>query len=137
MRKSSSVIDAAAERLKLSVTALARLARIDVGDLHDVSNGRTCLTEKMLERLLDVSEMDLEMKSRLTQAYCEDRLPDNARAFVRITRSPAAHVPLTADAGSTLDRELTELGEIARCNPAVAHALRNILRVIKGEQVAL
>jgi hypothetical protein len=141
MGKSSNAIDATASALGLSVTALARLAKIDVGDLHDVSNGRTNLTGRMLSNLVGVEDVPVQYKVLMTQAFCEDRLPPNARSFVRVVpkadATGASELRDVVVQPSPLDRDLSELMEMARSNPALARAMRDLLRVIKGEEVAV
>lgn len=127
-----SIVDATGK----AVTILAKEAGIDPGGLSKVKRGELDLTVAMLESLIGHPDVPRGLKAALAIAFIEDKLPECARELVLITARHEGLGSVKEEAsrtfGSEYDKALHRLDEIARSNPAMARAIKNLVRVYEG-----
>lgn len=130
------------QTLGLAPTALAKRAGIDPGMLSDVYNGRSGMTAKMLERLLECEALNPHLRALVLRRYVDDVAPEAGRLLTIVERFPAERG--VAEASDDERPATDELGEAfdwlhreARSNPALSRAVRNFARGLQGKDVVL
>jgi hypothetical protein len=137
MPRAPHVLTTICEHTNKAITTLARDAGIDTTGLSKVKRGEIDLTPAMLVGIHSLDYVSRADKAALAVAFAYDRTPEELHELVMFVQRPEGQLDKAAEQsesyGDGLEDALRKLREIGQQNPAMARAIKNLVRVYEGK----